>query len=170
MDTSAILTALLIFALRVLNQGIDTLRVVFTVRDKKFLTWISGFTVSVLFVVILQRVLTNLDNPLNIVAYAAGFATGNVAGMYIENRLAMGHKTMRVISPHRGAALAETLREGGYGVTEIPARGRDGSVTILNIALRRKDVGDVMALVAEVDENAMVTTEDIHPARAGFWR
>jgi uncharacterized protein YebE (UPF0316 family) len=170
MDTQVLLTALLIFVLRVLNMGLDTLRVVLTARDKKLATWITGFTVSVLFVVILQRVLTNLDEPINIIAYAGGYATGNVVGMYIENWLAMGHKNVRIISPRRGAAIAETLREKGFAVTEISARGRDGMVTILNIAVRRKQMSDVMALVSEVDEGAMITSEEVRPVHAGYWR
>jgi len=31
----------------------------------------------------------NLDNYINYIAYAAGFATGNFVGMIIEERLAM---------------------------------------------------------------------------------
>jgi len=56
-------------------------------------------------------VLSNLDNPLTILGYAAGFATGNVVGMLIEERLAIGHIHMSIISSARGVALAQALRD-----------------------------------------------------------
>src|SRR5512139_725792 len=122
----ALLSALLIFALRVSDMSLDTLRVLFVMRGRKGTAWVLGFFQSAIFVVAITSVLSNLDNPLNIIGYAAGFATGNVVGMVIEERLAVGHTDLRVISSRRGAAIAERLRAEGYAVTEIPARGKDG--------------------------------------------
>lgn len=92
-----------IFMLRVTDMSLDTLRVLFVMRGRKGSAWISGFFQSALFVVAISSVLANLDNPLNIVAYAAGFATGNVVGILIENRLAIGFTHLRIISPGRGS-------------------------------------------------------------------
>lgn len=170
MTTELILGALLIFVLRVVNMGLDTLRIMMVTRDKKLFTWIIGFSQTMVFIYILGAVLTDLDNPLNMVAYAAGFATGNVVGMWVENMLAMGFKHVRVISPGYGTAIAEHLREAGYGVTEVPGRGRDGMVTILSVNARRKQINDLMALVSEIDSGAMMTSEEVRPMRRGFWR
>jgi uncharacterized protein YebE (UPF0316 family) len=124
----------------------------------------------VIFIVAISQVLTHLDNPLTVVGYAAGFATGNVLGMYIEERLAIGHTHIRVVSSHRGAQVVEKLREAGFGVTEIPARGMDGMVTVLNLSIQRKDVDRVDTIVLETDPEAFITTEDVRPLRRGFWR
>jgi uncharacterized protein YebE (UPF0316 family) len=167
---SAWLGALFVFCMRVLDMSCDTLRVLFVVRGKKKLSWILGFTQSVIFIVAISQVLTHLDNPLTVVGYAAGFATGNVLGMYIEERLAIGHTSIRVVSSHRGTQVVEKLREAGFGVTEIPARGKDGMVTVLNLSIQRKDVDRVDTIVLETDPDAFITTEDIRPLRRGFWR
>ncbi len=53
------------------------------------------------------------------VGYAAGFATGNVIGMIIEERLALGHIQAQIVSPRRGALLASGAARSGFGVTEI---------------------------------------------------
>ncbi|MBA4419595.1 MAG: DUF2179 domain-containing protein [Anaerolinea sp.] len=167
---SAWLGALFIFAMRVLDMTCDTLRVLFVVRGKKKLSWMLGFIQSAVFIVAISQVLTHLDNPLTVIGYAAGFATGNVVGMYIEEYLAIGHTSIRVVSSRLGSLIAEKLREGGFAVTEIPARGKDGMVTVLNISVLRKDVDRVDTIVLEVDPEAFMTTEDMRPLRRGFWR
>jgi len=121
-------------------------------------------------VIAISSVLSNLDNFLNVVGYATGFATGNVVGMFIEERLAIGHILMTIISPMRGAAIAEQLRSEGYGVTEIPARGKDGTVTVLHCSVMRKNIDSVETIILEADPQAFVTTNDVRAVRRGFWR
>lgn len=162
--------ALVIFGLRVLNMTLDTLRVLYTLRRKKALSWVFGFFVALIFVLLLTSILSNLNNPIYILAYAAGFATGGVVGMWIEERLAIGFTHIQIISPRRGVEMAEKLRENGFAVTEIPARGKDGMVSMLSLSVRRKQAVDVENIINACDEAAFVTSEDIHPVRRGFWR
>ena len=126
LSPAAWLTALGIFALRVIDMSLDTIRVLFVVRGKKNIAWILGFCQSLVFVIAITAVLSQLDNPLNVLGYAAGFATGNVVGMLIEERLAVGHTHIVVMSPSHGSIIAEQLRNNGFAVTEIPAHGHDG--------------------------------------------
>jgi uncharacterized protein YebE (UPF0316 family) len=165
-----ILGAVIIFALRVADMSMATLRMLMVMRGKKLLVWVLGFFQAGIFVVAITSVLVNLDNVLNIIAYAAGFATGNVVGMYVEGKLAVGFTDLRIISPHWGSAIVEKLRAEGYAVTEIPARGKDGTVTLLNCSVRRRNVTRVDKLIREIDEDAFITAEDLRPVRRGFWR
>ncbi len=164
------LFALLIFALRVGDMSLDTLRVLFVVRGKKGIAWILGFFQSLLFVIAITSVLAHLDNPLNVIGYAAGFATGNVLGMIIEERLAVGHIQLTIISMNRGAAVCEALRIAGFGVTEIPGRGKNGTVSVILTSVFRKDVDRLETIILETDPEAFVTREDVRPMRRGFWR
>jgi uncharacterized protein YebE (UPF0316 family) len=170
LSPSAWLAALGIFALRVADMTLDTLRLLFVVRGRKGIAWALGFFQAGIFVVAITSVLNNLDNPLNIVGYSAGFATGNVVGMWIEERLAVGHIRLNIISPTRGAAVSTALREARFGVTEIPARGRDGFVSLLTVSVLRKDVARAEAVVREADPEAFMTADDVRPMRRGFWR
>jgi uncharacterized protein YebE (UPF0316 family) len=165
-----LLGAVIIFALRVVDMSLATLRMLMVVRGKKLFVWVLGFFQAGIFVVAITSVLVNMDNVLNIIGYAAGFATGNVVGMFVEGKLAVGFIDLRVISPHWGSAIVEMLRAEGYAVTEIPARGKDGMVTLLNCSVRRRQVNRVDKLIREIDEDAFVTAEDVRPVRKGFWR
>ena len=167
---SPILGALVIFTLRILNNSLDALRVLFMMRGRKPFVWILGFIQSLIFVVVITTVLSNIENILNVIAYAAGFATGSILGMFIEERLAVGFSEVHIISPRRGRAIADHLREEGYAVTEIPARGKDGMVSMLSSSVRRRHISAVEGAVREIDEDAFVTVEDIRPVSRGFWR
>jgi len=164
------LFALMIFFLRVADMSLDTIRVLFVVRGKKTIVWALGFFQSLIFVIAIGSVLTELNNVLNIIGYATGFATGNVVGMLIEHRLAVGHIMVTIISSNRGAFIAEKLRASGYAVTEIAGRGRNGTVFELHASVLRKDVPNVETVVLEADPQAFITAEDVRPVRRGFWR
>ena len=165
-----IVSAVVIFLLRIGDMSLDTIRVLFVVRGKKKLAWILGFFQALIFVVAISSVLANADSWLNILGYAAGFATGNVVGMLIEDRMALGHLHLTIYSSMRGAAIAEALRKDGYGVTEISGRGKDGTVTVLHCSVLRKNVDSVETIVLEEDPSAFITTSDVRQVRRGFWR
>lgn len=145
------------------------MRVFMVVRGRKPWAWIFGFFQSLVYILAIRSVLLDSNNWLNIIAYAGGFATGNVLGIWIEERLAIGYTHLTIISSGRGAQLAEQLRQAGFAVTAIPAWGKDGSVTMLDVSIVRKKARKVRDLVEKIDEKAMVTAEHIRPVRRGFW-
>jgi uncharacterized protein YebE (UPF0316 family) len=156
--------------MRVTDMSLDTLRVLFVIRGRKSLAWIMGFFQSALWVVAITSVLSNLDNLWNVIGYAGGFATGNVVGMLIEERLAIGHGHLRIISSRRGKAVAEAIRDAGYAVTELPGHGKDGTVSVISCSVKRRDIDNVQSAVYEIDPEAFITVEDIRPLHRGYWR
>ena len=163
------LLALIIFLLRVVNMATDTLRLLMIPRGRKAFTWVLGFVQSVIFVIVLNSVVGDLTNILSIVAYAGGFATGNVIGMWIEERMAVGFIHLRVISVSNGYIIAEKLRDEGYAVTEVTGWGKDGRVSMLEVGIRRKQLDAISKLISEHDKDAFITTEDLRSVRRGFW-
>ncbi|HET7010492.1 MAG TPA: DUF5698 domain-containing protein [Anaerolineales bacterium] len=161
---------LVIFLLRVVDMSLDTLRVLFVVRGRRAAVWFLGFSQSAIWVAAITSVLANLDNVWNLLAYAGGFATGTLLGMLIEERLALGHGHVRVISASQGPLLARTLRDAGHAVTELTGRGRDGAVSVLSASVRRRELERLLRLVGGVDPSAFVTVEEVRPLRRGHWR
>jgi uncharacterized protein YebE (UPF0316 family) len=159
-----------IFALRVSDMSLDTLRVLFVIRGGKTASWILGFLQSAIWVVAITSALSNLDDPWNLIAYAGGFATGNVVGMAIEERLAVGHANLRIISPGRGSAVAEAIRASGYAATELAGHGKDGMVSVINSSVRRRDLTRLQRKVEQIDPEAFLTVEEVRPLHRGYWR
>ncbi len=156
--------------LRLINLSMDTIRILFVIQGRKVIVWILGFLQSIVFVLAIGSVLSQLDNIWFLLAYAGGYSTGTSVGMWIEERLALGYLQVTIISPSLGTAIAENLRSEGFAVTEIPARGKDGMVSILHCSVMRKDLDLLETVTMEADTNAFITTENIRPLRAGFWR
>lgn len=169
LDPMAWLSAVGIFLVRVLSIALDTVRMIAVMRGKKAITWVLGAATSLLFVLSIGWVMSDLTNPLKLAAYAVGFATGSVVGMNLEKRMAMGHTFLTVISSCRGAALAEALRSAGYAVTEIPARGKDGTVAVLELAVERKDLSRVRGMISAIDSEAFITSRDVESVHRGYW-
>lgn len=162
-------SALLIFAIRVTEMCLGTLRLLVMVRGMRKLTWVLGFIASGLYILATGVVLSNLDSALKIVGYAAGFATGCVAGMWLETRLALGFVHLNVVSPRQGLKILERVRQAGYAATEVSGIGRDGHVTLIGTDVQRKDEAAVAELIGQADPQAFVYAEDMRPLNRGFW-
>lgn len=163
------LTAVVILVLQTGNITLDTVRTLSVARGRRAISWLTGFGQCILFVVAIAGVLQNLQQPWNLLAYAAGFATGNVLGIAIENRMAPGHSLLRIISRSRGPAVAQALRLAGWGVTELSGRGQDGAVSVMLCHVPRRRVGSVRQAVTGADAEAFITAEDVRQI-AGGWR
>jgi uncharacterized protein YebE (UPF0316 family) len=168
--TEILISALLIFSLRVVDMSLDTVRVLFVMRGRKGVAWVIGFIQSLVFLVAFTSALKNITNPLSFLAYAAGFATGNVVGIWIEDKLAIGYTYLRIISPCFGNKIAEQLRTQGFAITEISGRGKDGMVNILNCSVLRRQAGKAIQTVQEIDPDAFITSQETSAIHRGFWR
>jgi len=166
---SIIISALLIFGMRIVDISLYILRFMMVMRGRKILAWTFGFCQAMVYITAMSVVLTNLGNWFNMVGYAAGFATGIVVGMWVEGKLAMGHLHLRIVSQGHGDEIAESLRLAGFGVTEIPAWGKDGMVNLLNCNILRKEESRLVRMVEELDDDAFITAEDIRHVERGFW-
>lgn len=164
------LSALMIFALRVVDVSFAVLRIMIVMRGQKAMAWVMGFFQALVFVVAIRQVLADLSNWTNMIGYAAGFATGTVVGMWIEGWLAVGYGHVRIISSRHGVALEEKLRGAGFAVTQIAGRGKDGTVDILTCSVPRKQVATLRKFVIEADPEAFITIENVRPLWKGFFR
>ncbi|HUF38425.1 MAG TPA: DUF5698 domain-containing protein [Anaerolineales bacterium] len=162
------LAGLLIFGLRIVDVSTAILRILMVIRGRKALAWLFGFAQAFVYIIAIREVMADLGNWINILAYAAGFATGTVVGIWVEERLAIGFGHVRIMSPRLGSSLTERLREAGYGVTVFPGRGKDGIVDVLIITVSRRQIRAISRLVEETDPAAFITVENVRPLRKGF--
>lgn len=169
--------ALLIFSLRVVDVSLGTVRTLTVVSGRIRLSVVLGFFEVLIWVVAISQVLAVAGrHPLLLLAYAGGFATGNAVGIWIERRLAMGRRVLRIISPNCGAEIAARLRHQGQAVTTFEGEGRDGPRTLLYLLAERKLVPSIVALAKELDPELFYVVEPVsesnyHPLpRTTGWR
>jgi uncharacterized protein YebE (UPF0316 family) len=159
---------LLIFMLKVSDVTLATLRMLTVVRGRRATAWIIGFAQATIFIIAVVGVLANLNNPLNVIAYAAGMATGNVLGMTIEAKIAPGHSLLRIASSRRGNAILERLRAEGWGATEVPAQGKMGMVSWILCYVPRRQIAHVTQQIIQTDQEAFITVEQVRLIRGGW--
>ena len=163
-------SAVFIFTLRLIDVSIDTIRVFMVVRGKMFPAWVAAFIKAFIFIIAIQAVLTDLGNVSKIIGYAAGFATGVVVGMWIEEKLAFGYTHLRIISTGRGDEIVEVLRNQGHAVTEVSANGMSGMVALLHCFVLRRNAHKVQKLIEETDPDTFITSQNMRAVQRGFWR
>ena len=163
-----LLVPILIFILRGLNLALSTTSTLLVVRGYRLATWFLAFIQSLLFITVVQGVLQNIDSPLNIAAYAGGFATGILAGMTLESRISPGHAMLRVVSRGRGEAVVEALHEHGFGATIITGWGKDGTVSSVLCFRRRREIRAGRQAVLKGDEAAFIVAENVRQSLGGY--
>ena len=157
-----------IFGLRIVDVSMSTIRILLAVRGHKMIVPLIGFFEVLVWVTAVGNAIKFLDSPLHLLGYAGGFATGNIVGLLIEERLAIGFATMRVVSTHAGVEMADALRSIGFGVTEFGAQGRDGRVEVLYTVCKRRDIDRVIDEVERWDAQAFITVEEPRDIRWGW--
>lgn len=152
---------LLIFVARIIDVSLGTVRIIFVSKGLKGLAPLIGFFEILIWIIVVSRVIDNLDNWLGYVAYAGGFATGNYVGMKLEERLAIGHELVRVITKREAHELIGVLKDKGFGVTSVEAMGTNGEVAVLYVIINRKYLPKVLGIIQEYNPRALYTVEDI---------
>lgn len=160
---------LLIFLARILDVSIGTIRIIIVSRGNRKLAPILGFFEVFIWILAISEIMQNLNNWVCYVAYAAGFASGNYIGMFIEEKLAMGTLILRVITQKDTTELVNELYQEGYGVTQIDAKGKFSKVNVIYIILKRKNLNKVQTIVQRHNPTAFYTVEDIKKAEYGIF-
>lgn len=161
----------IIFAMRIVDVSLGTLRTMIMVRGQRGLAAGIGFVEILVWVLAAGSALQHLDSALHIVAYAGGFATGNYLGIVVENTLALGTVVVRAIIPDEAdGQTARYLRAKGYTVTEVDGRGREGPVDILNAVVQRKEASRVIEAIEAYAPRSFVTVEELRTTCRGHLR
>ncbi len=159
---------LLIFGLRIVDVSLATLRMLLSVRGLKIAAPVIGFFEVLVWIFAVGNAIKHLESPLHLLGYAAGFSSGTLVGLWIEEKMALGMATVRVMSLHGGVEIAEALRERGFGVTEFAGQGREGTVEMVYAVLRRRDLPMVYREVGVWDPDAFVTVEEPRNIQRGW--
>ena len=159
---------LVIFILRTINISIGTVRVLLVARGQRALAAGVAALSATIFITTISGVLSNINNPWNILAYAGGLATGSVIGMSIGQTFVPGHSMLRITSESLGAAIAETLRQHGYGVTELAGQGMHSTVDYLLCFTPRRKVADAGEVVRTLDPDAFISVENVRQLSGGW--
>jgi len=164
-----ILLPFLIFAARVLDVSLGTVRVIFVSRGLKYLAPAVGFFEILIWLLAIGQIMQNLTNPACYVAYAGGFAMGNFVGICIAERLSLGVVLIRVVTKKDALPLVQVLKAQDYGVTSVDGHGAEGQVKVVFTIVPRREVRSVVALIKEFHPHAFYSIEDVGLVEKGVF-
>ncbi|MGE5630169.1 MAG: DUF2179 domain-containing protein [Caulobacteraceae bacterium] len=164
------LQALFVFLARIVDVSIGTVRTIMLVKGQRKIAAVLGFFEVMVYLIVLGKVVGNINKPVLIIAYCLGYATGNLMGSKLEEKLSIGRVFAQVIVKEMHVELVQKLREAGFGVTIFEGEGKDGKSYMLNIILERKKVEDLKQIIDGCDCGAFITTMDIRSSLGGYFQ
>lgn len=165
---SMLIILVAIFCARIVDVSIGTLRIIFLTRGMKHLAALLGFAESLIWIIAISQVMNNVNNWVAYLAFAGGFSSGNVVGIWLEEKIALGTLIVRIITQHEADELVSALRAEGFGVTNIDGEGEHGRVMVIFTIVRRKKLAKVIGLIRRFNPKASYTVEDVRFASSSF--
>lgn len=165
MTIESIFGALIIMCMRIADVTIGTFRTMLVVQAKKYHAAIAGFFEVLIWISAMSYIVQHLDNTINLIGYALGFAIGNILGVTLEQRLAIGFSQVNIVSLHHTDEIANKLRQSNFGVTILPGEGSFGGVSIIIAIIKRKRLEELLKIVESVDKRAFITVQHSRPYR-----
>lgn len=167
-----IIEVVLIIFFKIIEVSIGTVRSILVVKGYRQFAAILAIFEILLWVFLASRVITGLaEDPLKGIAYSIGFAAGVYFGSFIEQKLAFGMLNVQIITNIENyQEIATALREDGFGVTTLDAKGRNEKRKILMVLANRYGSEKITARVKAINEEAVIVFNDINSLSGGYIR
>ena len=166
---NAFIVVVIILVINIVYVSLSTLRVILTLKGRRYIAGTIGTFEIVIYTVGLGIVLDNLGQIQNLIAYGLGYGIGVIVGSKIEEKLALGYITVNVVSSDPDLQFTKKLREKGYGVTSWQAYGMDGDRLAMQILSPRKYELNLYEAIKSIDPKAFIITYEPKQIHGGFW-
>lgn len=159
----------LVFFARICDVTLGTMRIIFISKGKKYLAPVVGFLEVFIWILIISRILTATHDLLCYVAYAGGYATGSIVGIWVEERIAIGTQLIRVYTKKTGRDLVVVLNRAGFGATLSMGEGIEGAVHIVQTVVNRNTAAKAEKLITAFDPQAFYVISDVRTVQRGIF-
>ncbi|MDZ7728866.1 MAG: DUF5698 domain-containing protein [Dehalococcoidia bacterium] len=157
-----------VFLIRILGVAAGTVRILVTNRGMEWSSAVLGFAEVLVYVVGMGLVVRDLTDIPMLLSYCLGFSVGNIVGIRIEQRMALGYVSLRAMSSSAGQAIANALREKGFGATLSHGEGRNGAVGIVTAVVSRKQSREAIKLIHAIDRDAFMVVDEARAVSRGW--
>ena len=161
-----LLSFLLIFVARTVDVSLGTVRVMMITKGYKAIAPVIAFVEVLIWLVAMGSVMNNLDKLENILGYALGFAMGNYVGMVIEEKLAIGYLSIRLVTKRDAGDLIAQLEKNGFGFIHNKALGNSGEVSVIYCTIKRTNFDKWLQLVKKFNPGAFYTISDLKSVKS----
>jgi len=156
-----IIIPVFIFLARIIDVSMGTIRIIFISRGMKYVAPVIGFFEMLIWLFAISRIILEMANILNYIAYAGGFAVGTFVGMAIEEILAMGYLSVIITTSKDTAEMVGKLDLAGYKITVVDTQGGTKDRKMIFAIIKRDKLRNVISIIKEVDANVFYAVENI---------
>ena len=161
---SYLVLPLFIFLARIGDVSIDTIRIIYMLGGRRWTATLLGFFEAFIWLMVIRQIFAHLDNWICYIAYPAGFASGVMVGMIIEERIAYGKVIVRIITRKEVAELITYLDLHHFRYTLVAAEGPDGHENLVFTVLERERLDDLLGKLKAILPSAFYTIEKVKAA------
>lgn len=163
-----ILGYIFIFCAKLVEVTLFTFRTLMIIKGKKVPAALIGFIEVIVWISALGVVMSSLGDKISILIYAAGFAAGNYLGTILEEKVAVGIISAKVIIDEKDTFLIDVIRSEGFGVTVVEGKGMGSKKAILHIILKRKELNKLNVLINTNIQSPVISITDTRAFYGGF--
>lgn len=166
-----ILVCFLICAAKIVEITISSLKTCMMVKGQKFKAACLGFTECIVWGLVVSGVIATLgDNPLRLVFYCAGYATGLFLGSTIEGKIALGTSNLELFANDESTEkIIVYLKEHNLGYTVLPGHGATEKMNMIFIVLPRKRTKKALAEIRKCCEGKVfVVASEVSKYAGGY--
>jgi uncharacterized protein YebE (UPF0316 family) len=161
---SYFLLPFLIFLARICDVSINTIRIIYMLGGRRVTATVLGFFEAFIWLMAIRQIFQHLDNWVCYIAYPAGFASGVLVGMIIEERIAYGKVIVRIITRKDVVELISYLNSQTFRYTKVDAEGPNGHENLVFTVLQRERLDDLLNKLREIIPSAFYTVERVKAA------
>lgn len=157
-----ILIYFLIFAFKVIENTLSTLRIIVVANGKKILGSILQGIVSIVWVISTSLVVINIQkDPLKILAFTSGALIGSYIGSIIEEKLALGTNIITtIINKNLTEKIIYALKKQKHEAIILNGKNIYEQKNILLIIVKRKQNQNIIKLIKNIDKSAKIIIEN----------
>lgn len=166
-----VLTCLAVFAAKVIEIGISSIKTTCMVKGERKLATALAFIECLIWGFVVSSVITSLSsNVWLLLSYCIGYATGLFVGSVIESKIALGTSTISmIVGDEYLAKVEEHLKNHNQGYSVFDGRGSKGPVHRVEVTLPRKDVKGAIKKIRELcDNNVFLVSSEVSRFTGGY--
>lgn len=165
-----IVVCLLVAITKILEIGIQTLKIQMMVKGEKTKASLLGFLECLVWGLVVSSVITTLgDNIALLFSYCLGYALGLYIGSFIEGKIALGTSNIQLIANEKNTKkIIDYLKENNKGYTVFEGNGAKEKVNMILIVIQRKESKKLMREIKTLCNNEVFEiTTDINGFHGG---
>jgi uncharacterized protein YebE (UPF0316 family) len=166
MPPSALVDPAATASLALLSVSLWTGRVALTAKGRKAASALVAAVEATIFVVAFSRLLTGLDSPIRIVAYAAGVAGGTLLALTVESVINPQVVKLDIIDSTGPGRVLTALHDEGWPTTVLRAEGLTAPIDVVSVTATEARLPALLRTVGWAAPDAFWTVTSVRQVGA----